>query len=98
MITILALGIVWTVYGIIGLLGFQIIPDKCKGKDWTKSYIRSQGLSWFILGITWIIVYAVTHDMGLETSAMCVILILAASPTLIYSVYNDRKYKKLMKK
>ncbi len=97
MITILALGIVWTVYGLLGLLEFQVIPDKFKGKEWTKSYIRSQGVSWLLLGIPWLIIYAVTHDMNLKTSTMAIILVVAALPTLVYGIINDRKYKKLLK-
>ncbi len=97
MITVLAFGIVWTVWGLIGILGFQVIPEKYKGKEWTKSYIRSQGVSWILLGIPWLIIYAVTHDMGLETSTICIILVIAALPTLVYGIINDRKYKKLLK-
>jgi hypothetical protein len=51
MATILGLGIVWTVCGILGLFGIQHIPEEYKNKSWTQRYIRSCGIGWLILGI-----------------------------------------------
>ena len=48
---IMWIGICWTIYGILELIGIQHIPQKYKGKTWTKDYARSHGLSWLMIGI-----------------------------------------------
>ena len=51
---ILITGLFATIYGIAGILGFQIISARHRGHGWTKKYIRSQGISWLLLGIPWL--------------------------------------------
>ena len=35
-------------YGILGLFGKMNIAEKFKGHEWTKDYIRKQGITCFI--------------------------------------------------
>lgn len=91
---IFAFGIVWTVYGIVGLLGFQAaIPKKFKEQPWTKRYIRTQGLGWILLGCSWIILAYFTNGQELELSVKIIALIACSLPTLAYSIFINRKYK-----
>ena len=44
---ILMLSTFWVIYGIAGILGFQIIRSEYKGHDWTKAYV---GCCWVFRG------------------------------------------------
>lgn len=94
--TILALGIFWIGYGIAGLFGLQVIPEKYKGKDWTKSYIRYRGISWIMIGIPWLILYMIIRDRNLGTFIMSFLLIVCAIPSLVCSIADERKYKAML--
>jgi Ca2+/Na+ antiporter len=91
--TILGLGIVWTVYGILGLFGIQHIPEEYKNKSWTQRYIRSCGIGWLILGIADIVLYLVISAYEIKWPIIAVLIILFAIPYIIYSSYTDKKYK-----
>lgn len=94
--TILYLSIFWIAYGIVGLLGFQIIPPKFKGHRWTKDYIRCQGKGWLVLGIPWLVLSLVLPDTSIGVGITMLIMIAAASPSLIYSVLLDKKYNVIL--
>lgn len=97
---LLFMSVFWILYGIAGLLGFQNIPAKYKGHSWTKDYIRSQGLNWFILGLPWFGFYLVRTFLLAEaaiTSGMSVVILLLLSiPALILSVIYEKKYKAML--
>ena len=38
----------YLLYGIVGLFGFQKIPEAHRDRPWTKSYIRWQAVSWIL--------------------------------------------------
>ena len=42
---ILIMSAFWVIYGIAGILGFQVIRSEYKGHDWTKTYVRLLGVS-----------------------------------------------------
>lgn len=67
---ILALGILWTLRGIAGILGFQVINEKYKNHDWTASYIRYRGKSWLMIGIPWLILYLLTYGRDINKLLM----------------------------
>ena len=48
---ILMLSTFWVIYGIAGILGFQIIRSEYRGHRWTKTYVRLLGVSWLLLGV-----------------------------------------------
>ena len=96
MTTCINLGIFWTVYGIVGLLGFQVISPRFKGYPWTKKYIRCRGLSWLMLGIPWSILGFVLHKMDIGAGITIFIMLIAALPSLVYSVLLEKKFEELL--
>lgn len=94
---ILFMGIFWSIYGLLGLFGVQVIPQKFKGKSWTKKYIRSCGLSWVLLGIPWLVAYLIIRNMDINYYIVAAILIATAVPSVIYSAAYSRKYKTMLK-
>lgn len=96
--SILFISVFWILYGIAGILGFQNIPAKYRGHSWTKNYIRSQGLSWLILGLPWFGFYLVRTFLLTEavTTGMSVaIMLLLSIPALIVSIVFEKKYKRM---
>ncbi|WP_418632339.1 hypothetical protein [Ruthenibacterium lactatiformans] len=97
---ILVMSLFWIGYGIVGLIGFQNIPEKYKGHSWTKDYIRKQGITWIILGLPWFGFYLVRtfplSEINISTGNTVVILIMLSIPALIGSIVLERKYKALL--
>lgn len=97
---ILWFSLFWIIYGIAGLLGFQNIPAKYKGYSWTKNYVRNQGVTWLILGLTWFAFYLVRtlflSELNMSTEISVLILIILAVPALISSILFNKKYKTLL--
>ena len=94
---IFAFGIVWVIYGFAGLLGFQVaIPKKAKARTWTKRYIRSQGLSWILLGVPWIILACASNGSNMHISTKILSLVLCSVPALLFTIIYDRKYKAII--
>ena len=97
---LLWLSVFWIIYGITGILGFQIIPEKYKGHSWTKDYIRNQGVTWLILGLPWFGFYLVRTfllpDTNISTGIAVVILTILSVPALIGSIVLEKKYKALL--
>ena len=94
--TILYLGIFWTVYGVIGLFGFQIIPSKFKGYSWTRDYIRLQAKTWLMLGVPWIVISFIAPALNMGRGWTTVAIIAVAIPSLVYSGVNEKKYMRLL--
>lgn len=85
-------------YGIFGLFGKMNIPEKFKGHEWTKNYMKELGIGDILLGIPWLILYFAfkQYDPGYLTIFLLIILL--ALPSLIYIISIERKYNKLLKK
>lgn len=94
---ILWLGIFYTIYGFAGLLGLQNIPEKYKGKDWTKRYIRAKGISWLMIGIPWIVLYCNLNGKDIEKATVMILIILCGIPSVLYSYFNSRKYNAILR-
>lgn len=94
---ILALGIFWTLYGIAGVLGFQVINEKYRNHDWTTSYIRYRGTAWLMVGIPWLILYLLAYGKGINRPVMCLLILLCGVPSIAYTIINDRKYAHMLK-
>ena len=97
MFTVISMGIFYSVYGVLGLLGVQVIPSEYRCKPWTKSYIRCRGISWVIVGILWLVFYLIVRDMEINKLIWVVILIAISLPSIVYSIVFERKYKALLK-
>ncbi len=94
---IFVFGIFWTIYGLIGLFGFQFaIPKKFRGQSWTKKYIRLQGLSWIVLGVPWIILASFATAYEIELYTKIIALLILSTPALLYSLIAGRKYRALL--
>ena len=95
---ILGLGIFWTLYGIAGVLGFQVINEKYKNHDWTSKFIRYRGRSWLMIGIPFLILYLLTYGRDINKLLMCLLILLCGVPSIAYTIINDRKYERMLKK
>jgi len=97
---LLFMSVFWILYGIAGLLGFQNIPTKYKGHSWTKDYIRSQGLTWLILGLPWfgfcLVRTFLLAEADITTGLSIVILLLLSIPAVVVSIIYEKKYKAML--
>ena len=94
---ILVLGIFWTLQGVAGVLGVQVINEKFRNHDWTPSYVRYRGISWLMIGIPWLILYLLAYNKDINKLAMCFLILLCGVPSIVYTIINDRKYKQMLK-
>lgn len=95
--SVIIFGVFWTVYGAAGLLGFQIIPEKYKGHDWTKGYIHRRGASWIMLGVPWLVLCMISYGRDMSKTAVMFLLLVLAIPALGYAFFLERKYKALLR-
>ena len=74
---ILIMSAFWVIYGIAGILGFQIIRSEYRGHRWTKTYVRLLGVSWLLLGVPWLLFdrIAVYTAANIGTGLLCIILL-----------------------
>lgn len=84
-------------YGIFGLFGKMNIPDKFKGHEWTKDYIRGLAVSYILLGIPYLILYLAFRQYDPGLVKMFLFIILSALPSLIFVIFHERKYYKILK-
>lgn len=96
--TLLYMGIFYSIYGILGLFGIQIISEEYRGKKWTKSYIRCRGAAWLGMGVPWIVFYLIDRDIHIKTGIGVIILIAISLPSLIFTFVYDAKYRAMLKK
>ena len=92
---ILIMSAFWVIYGIAGILGFQVIRSEYKGHDWTKTYVRLLGVSWLMLGIPWLLF----DRIAVHTAAnlLCIILLALAMPSIVFTFFIDKKYRNILK-
>lgn len=88
----LILGIVWTVYGLLGLAGLQFLPGQYRGYEWTSLYIRKRGISNLLFGIPCLLLYGLSRFVEINYLVFVGVLILFAIPSFIYSIAIDRRY------
>lgn len=96
--TLLYMGIFYSIYGILGLFGIQIISEEYRGKTWTKSYIRCRGVSQVVMGVPWIVFYLIDRDIHIKTGIGVIILIAISLPSIIFTFVYDAKYRAMLKK
>lgn len=94
---ILGFGIVCTLYGIAGILGFQVINERYKNHDWTAKYIRYHGISRLMLGIPWLILYLLIYNKDINRLVMCLLILLCGIPSFVYILLNEQKYHDMLK-
>lgn len=83
----------WIVYGILGVLGIQKIPEKYKYRSWTPDYIRMNGIAYLLLGGCWFILGFVLRALSLPLLQELGLGLLFALPAVGYALYADRKTK-----
>lgn len=94
------LALVYVVYGIVGLFGFQKIPAVHRDKPWTKSYIRWQAVSWVLTALP-LLVYTFYFSSGqciVSLGKRIGLLLLLFVPTIIFEVIRSRKFSRLLKR
>ena len=96
---ILIMSTFWVIYGIAGILGFQIIRSEYKGHRWTKTYVRLLGVSWLMLGVPWLLFdrIAVHTAANIGTGLLCIILLALAMPSIAFTCLIDKKYRNILK-
>ena len=96
---ILMLSTFWVIYGIAGILGFQIIRSEYRGHRWTKTYVRLLGASWLMLGVPWLLFdrIAVYTAANIGTCLLCIILLALAMPSIAFTCLIDKKYRNILK-
>ena len=92
-----AMSIFYICYGILGLFGKMVVPEKFKGYEWTKNYSKEQGFSYILIGIPWSILCYAFEKFDPGYVVMFSTIILTALPSFIYGIYIDKKYSKLIK-
>lgn len=97
MITVLILSIFFIFYGILGLFGIQNIPEVYLDTEFAKSYKRFSGIGWLLLGIPYLVVWIVTHNMGLPPLTIVLILLACGIPSLIFTCIGSIKFGKWRK-
>ena len=95
---ILIMSTFWVIYGIAGILGFQIIRSEYKGHRWTKTYVRLLGVSWLMLGAPWLLVDRIAVDTAanIGTGLLCIILLALAVPSIVFTCLIDKKYRNIL--
>ena len=96
MSVMLAMGIFWTLYGILGLLGLQVIGERYRGQEWPPRYIRCRGTSWLMIGLPWISLYLLTYAKDVDRVTMGLLMVVCALPAIAYSFVVERKYRRLL--
>ena len=89
----------WVIYGIAGILGFQVIRSEYKGHDWTKAYVRLLGASWLMLGVPWLLYDRIAERTATNIGAgiLCIILLALAMPSIVFTFFIDKKYRNILK-
>ena len=88
--SIWAIGIFWIVYGILGILGIQNIPERYRYKSWTPDYMRANGIGMVIFGVSWVILGIVLKLRPLPLLPGFSLAVVFALPALVYALYADR--------
>ena len=81
----------WIVYGILGILGIQKIPEKYKYKSWTPDYTRMNGIGFVVFGISWFILGIVLKVHPLPLLPGFGLAVLFSLPAFVYALIADRK-------
>ena len=93
---LLVMSLVWILYGIAGLLGFQNIPKTHKGRSWTKRFKRERGISWLLLGCPWLALWFFCKYPATRLGSLVLLMAVCALSSLIFSFFMERKYKALL--
>ena len=95
---LLVLGIVWTIFGLIGYRGFQgmNIPKNFENQVWTKEYKRLYSFGYFMLGIPYISIFIFitifNYDIDIWMSDL--LIIIASIPAFIYGKWLESTFTK----
>ena len=89
----------YLLYGVVGLFGFQKIPEAHRHRPWTKAYNRWQAVSWILTALP-LLGYSFCFSSG-----QCIVslwkriglLLLLFVPTIIFEVIRSRKFSRLLK-
>lgn len=89
----------YLLYGIVGLFGFQKIPEAHRDRSWTKTYIRWQAVSWILTALP-LLVYTFYFSSGqcmVSFGKRIGLLLLLFVPTILFEVIRSRKFSRLLK-
>lgn len=89
----------YLLYGVVGLFGFQKIPEDHRNKPWTKSYIRWQAVSWVLTALP-LLVYSFYFSSGqcmVSFGKRIGLLLLLFVPAILFEVILSRKFSRLLK-
>ena len=89
----------YLLYGIVGLFGFQKIPEAHRDRPWTKSYTRWQAVSWILTALP-LLVYSFYFSSGqciVSLGKRIGLLLLLFVPAILFEVICSRKFSRLLK-
>ena len=89
----------YLLYGVVGLFGFQKIPEVHRDRPWTKSYTRWQAVSWILTALP-LLVYVFYFSSGqcmVSLGKRIGLLLLLFVPTILFEVIRSRKFSRLLK-
>ena len=93
---ILFMSILWIIYGVAGLLGFQNIPAKYEGYSWTIRYKRSSGIGWLIFVVPILTINLLIRIFSWPQYINLIMSILIGVISVSYSIYQEKKFNKLI--
>lgn len=51
-----------------------------------------------MIGIPFLILYLLTYGRDINKLLMCLLILLCGVPSIVYTIINDRKYERMLKK
>lgn len=95
--TLFICGIFYIVYGICGICGVQHIAEEYQNRSWTKQYKRYCGLTYFVLGISWLWVLFVAVDYDLPENRTIQLLLAVSVAPIVFSFCKDKIFDRKLK-
>jgi multisubunit Na+/H+ antiporter MnhG subunit len=95
---ILFLGVIYILYGLLGLVGVQRIPQEFRHRSWTARYKRVRGVGWLILGVPWCVLYLLIRSAELPRFVVVLLLIACSLPGIVWSYRTERSYRARIEK
>lgn len=94
MLTALMMGIIWTVYGILGLCGIQRIPLEYRGASFEREYKKKSGISWLLIGVPYLAACLALRHTALTRKEFALTFGLLALPCIVYTYITNQKFRK----
>ena len=94
MYVLLLMGMIEIGMGILGFRGSEYarIQRKYMNHTWTKEYKKKNGLTYFLLGVSMIVIYFLSLIFNLGLKSVIVLIILITIPIQFYQVKINKSF------